>query len=327
MSRAISCLGRALRPAAFPGRALCLAALLIALAACAPKVELPRYEDAETNLSVFRARFLAHGPETHGLAVRSTLLYNTPKRSNRTDVQLFGEYALPLRLDVRAGLGTMLALMREDAGGLLAFYPDRQKAYAHSDPVIGAQLLGLPFPFALKDLALVLSGSFSSLIPPEPASLQERPGGGFVLRYASGPVRLLALDPHGRPERMEGQLSPHFRTQAEREGEPVSGPRTWAIAFSDYPEDEAEPEGPATVLTLTLPKGESAVLRVRALAQHPEPWPARALTLTLPAQAKYVSLERPAASTTAPAEVITGGGANEPGAKNPGGQPEAKPRP
>jgi hypothetical protein len=301
------------RPMPIPGRLLCLAVLTCLLAACAPKVELPRYDDAESNLAVFRARFLVPEPPTHGLALRATLLYNTPKRSNRTDVQLYGEYARPLRLDVRAGLGSMVALMREDAGGLLAFYPDSQKAYAHSDPVIGAQLLGLPFPFALKDLAMVLTGCFSSLIPSEPASLQERPEGGFILRYAAGPVRLLALDSHGRPERMEGGLSPHFRTQAEREGEPVSGPRDWSIAFSGYPDDEADPEGPATVLTLTLPKGESAVLRVRALSQHPAAWPARALTLTLPAKAQYVSLERPAAAKAAdaPAAVITGGGANE----------------
>ncbi len=300
-------------------RALAALLLTLACAACAPRVELPRFEDAESNLGVFRARFLAQRPEAHGLAVRASLLYSTPSRSNRTDVQLFGEYARPLRLDVRAGLGTMLALMREDSGGLLAFYPDRSKAYAHSDPVIGAQLLGLPFPFALKDLALVLSGSFASLIPPEPASLQERPGGGFLLRYDSGPVRLLALDPHGRPERMEGLLSQYFRTQAEREGAPVTGPRVWAIAFSGYPEDEGDLEGPATVLTLTLPKGDSAVLRVRALTPHPEPWAERSLTLTLPAKAQYVSLERPAAATApaAPAEVITGGGANEPGTKKP----------
>lgn len=305
------------------GRALGLAAMLLTLAACAPRVELPRFEDAESNMRVFRARFLAQGPQAHGLAVRASLLYSTPSRSNRTDVQLFGEYARPLRLDVRAGLGTMLALMREDSGGLLAFYPDRSKAYAHSDPVIGAQLLGLPFPFALKDLALVLSGSFASLIPPEPASLQERPGGGFLLRYDSGPVRLLALDPHGRPERMEGLLSRHFRTQAEREGAPVSGTRVWAIVFSDYPEDEGDPEGPATVLTLTLPKGDSAVLRVRALTPHPEPWAERALTLTLPAKAQYVSLELPPASpaAAAPVEVITGGGANESGTKKPGAEP------
>lgn len=304
---------------AAPHIARALAALLLlACAACAPRVELPRFEDAEANLGVFRARFLSQAPQAHGLAVRASLLYNTPSRSNRTDVQLFGEYARPLRLDVRAGLGTMLALMREDSGGLLAFYPDRAKAYAHSDPVIGAQLLGLPFPFALKDLALVLSGHFASLVPAEPASLQERPGGGFILRYDSGPVRLLALDPHGRPERMEGQLSQHFRTQAEREGAPVSGPRVWALAFSGYPEDEGDPEGPATVLTLTLPKGDSAVLRVRALTPHPEPWGARSLTLTLPAQAQYVSLERPAPSSApAPAEVITGGGANEPGTRKP----------
>jgi len=261
-------------------------------------------------MDAFRTRFMVPAPAGQGVAVRASLLYSTPARANRTDVQLFGEFARPLRLDVRAGIGTMLALMREDSAGLLAFYPDKSRAYAHSDPVIGAQLLGLPFPFALRELSLVLAGHFDTLVPQTPASIQAIAGGGFAFSYDSGPVRLLVLDQYGRPERMEGLLSKYFRTQAEREGAPVSGPRVWKIAFSGYPEEEGDPIGPAKTLTLTLPKGESAVLRVRSLTLREEPWATKALALPLPAGASFMSLERQAAPAAA-SDVITGGGENE----------------
>ncbi len=259
MLRGFRLLARSVGPALPLGLAL---GLVLACAACAPRVQLPRFEDAASNHAAFQQRFVAPPVTASGVAVRASLLYSTRERSNRTDVQIFGDYALPLRLDVRAGFGTMLALMREDASGLLAFYPEKSKAYAHTDPVIGAQLLGMPFPFSLRDLALVLSGHFGTLVPAGvvPAAIRALPDGGFAYSYSSGPVRLLAVDAYGRPQRMEGQLSRYFKTQAEREGEVVSGPREWSLVFSDFPEDDGDPEGPAQVLTLGLPKGESAEL-------------------------------------------------------------------
>jgi len=287
-------------------RAMALAALL-ALAACAPRIDLPQYDLPRPDLQAFRERFTEPALEGNGLAVRASLLYSTPTRANRTDVQLYGEYARPLRMDVRAGIGTMLALMREDSGGLLAFYPDKSRAYAHSDPVIGAQLLGLPFPFSLRDLAMVISGHFETLVPEEPDAIHVLPGGGFAFNYNQGPVRLLVLDQYGRPQRMEGQLSKYFRTQAEREGQPVSGKREWTLKFEAYPEDDGDPVGPAKRLVLLLPKGDSATLRVRAVDVRREPWASKSLALALPPGAHFMSLEsRPAPA--AASDVITGGG-------------------
>jgi hypothetical protein len=300
-------------------RAFILLALLtlLAVGACAPRIELPRHDEAPDNLAAFRARFVTPEPEGAGVAVRASLLYSTPSKANRTDVQLFGDYGRPLRLDVRAGIGTMLALMREDQSGLLAFYPNDKRAYAHSDPVIGAQLLGLPFPFALRDLALVISGQFGTLVPGEPARVRAIPGGGFAFSYDSGPVRLLVIDQYGRPERMEGVLSQHFKAQVERDGAAVSGPRVWGLAFTGYPEDEGDPIGPAKTLTLTLPKGDSAVLRIKSVTPRIAPWSAKALTLTLPANAEFISLERQAAPAQV-REIITGsGGAVEHGKPGP----------
>lgn len=288
-------------------RALALAALFL-LAACAPEINLPQYDLPRADLEAFRARFTTPALEGQGLAARASLLYSTPTRANRTDVQLFGEYGRPLRLDVRAGIGTMLALMREDSAGLLAFYPRDSQAYAHSDPVIGAQLLGLPFPFSLRDLAMVLCGHFETLVPANPDGIKTLPGGGFAFSYNQGPVRLLVLDQYGRPQRMEGMLSKYFRTQAEREGQPVSGPREWSLEFSRYPEDNGDPAGPAQTLTLKLPKGESAVFRVRAVDIRQEPWPAKSLALVLPAGSKFMSLEQRQAAPAAASDVITGGG-------------------
>jgi len=103
----------------------------------------------------------------------------------------------------------------------------------------------------------------------------------------------------------------------------VSGPRVWCLAFSGYPEDNGDPSGPARTLTLTLPKGDSAVLRVRALDQRQEPWPQKSLALILPAGAQFLSLERQAAPPAAATEVITGGGDHEPKESAPRPEPGA----
>jgi hypothetical protein len=288
------------------------ALLALAVSACAPKVVLPRFDGAEANHAAFQERFVTPEVAASGVEVRASLLYSTPSRTNRTDVQIFGDYGRPLRLDVRAGFGTMVALMREDAAGLLAYYPDRKAAYAHLDPVIGAQLLGMPFPFSMRDLALVLSGHFGTLVPgTAPVAVVAMPGGGYAYAFATGAVRLLVVDAHGRPERMEGELSQHFKTQAEREGAAVSGPRTWVLGFSGYPEDEGDPDGPARVLTLTLPKGESAVLRVKALAERAQPWPLKALGLVPPTDTRFMALDRVSAPPAGITDVITGGGESE----------------
>ncbi len=286
--------------------ALAAALCICSLCACAPRIELPRHEEAAEDMAAFRARFVEPGLPGAGVAVRASLLYSTPTKANRTDVQLFGEFDRPLRLDVRAGIGTMLALMREDQGGLLAFYPGQKRAYAHRDPVVGAQLLGLPFPFALRDLAMVSAGHFGSLVPETPNRVRAIPGGGFAFSYETGAVRRLVLDRYGRPERMEGVLSEHFKAQVERDGQKISGPRVWGLEFSGYPEDEGDPVGPAKTLTLTLPKGDSAVLRVKAVTPRQEPWAAKALGLVLPAGVEFIPLERQAAPAQV-REVITGG--------------------
>ena len=287
-----------------------LAALVLAVSACAPKVQLPRFDDAAANHAAFRQRFVSPPVTASGVAVRASLLYAQRERTNRTDVQLFGDYARPLRLDVRAGFGTMLALMREDASGLLAFYPEKSRAYAHTDPVIGAQLLGMPFPFSMRDLSLVLSGHFGTLVPADavPTEIRAQPDGGFAYSYAEGPVRLLVVDAYGRPQRMQGVLSRYFKTQAEREGEVVSGPRLWNLVFSDFPEDDGDPEGPPRVLTLGLPKGESAVLRVKALEERAQVWPLKSLALRLPAGSSFLSLDYKATAPIAESDIITGGG-------------------
>lgn len=302
-------------------RGLCLPALLaalLALSACAPRVQLPKYDDAGSDFSAFRARFAPPLSAEGGVSVRTSLLYTTPKNSNRTEVQIFGDFARPLRLDVRAGLGSMLALMREDGAGLLAYYPDKKKAYAHQDPVIGAQLLGLPFPFSLQDLSYLLCGQFRTLVPVNkaPDAIIMAGDGSWAFTYKEGPVRLLMLDPHGRPERMEGILSPYFKTQAEREKNlPATAGRTWAITFSDYPEEDGDPEGPANTLTLALPGGESAVLRVKSLEQRPAAWPVKALTLTLPGGTGFMALDRQTAPPPGVTSIITGEAGSEPEAK------------
>ena len=293
--------------------ALCRALLLLALlllCACAPRIELPRHDEAADDLAAFRTRFVEPGAQGQGVAVRASLLYSTPTKANRTDVQLFGDYERPLRLDVRAGLGTMLALMREDQSGLLAFYPNDKRAYAHSDPVIGAQLLGLPFPFALRDLALVLGGHFGTLVPDQPVRVRAIPGGGFAFSYDSGPCACSCWTSTAGPSAWRACSPSTSRPRWSAMARPSPAPACGAWPSAATQRTTATPLARPKPLRSTLPKGDSAVLRVRSVTVHEEPWTTKALTLTLPANAEFISLERQAAPAQV-REVITGGGDNE----------------
>jgi hypothetical protein len=125
--------------------------------------------------------------------VRGSFTYTAPeprKKTNRTVMLFFGDLGGPLRLDVQASIGTPLAFIREADEGLLAFYPERKAAYRHWDPVAGAQRLGLPFPFSLRDLASLLAGDFGPWCPWSTTACGH-PGTGFEYSLLRGRITRL----------------------------------------------------------------------------------------------------------------------------------------
>lgn len=246
--------------------------LLFACAGCTPKrVFNP---GLSTPSSAWKEFLSSYGGEIRdaGILVNASLYYtrvSPTRRSNRTVLRMWGDLDLPLRLDVSAGIGRILAHIREDRGGLTAYYPESRAAYTHENPVLGATRLGMPFPFALKDLAHVLAGSFASLVPKNYEN-GTRTGKGYVFTFAQGPVAVLELDGWARPVRMEG-------TSRIYNGEL----RGWSVEFDRYPEEGAGvPQ--AQMLILAMDNGEKGVLRVKKRELRSSRWPEKSMEMLLP---------------------------------------------
>ena len=202
--------------------------------------------------------------------ISASLFYSTPKRGNRTLLSLWGNYAYPLRLDVNAGIGTALSHFRDDGQLWVAYFPGERTAYTHTDAILGQRALGLPFPFNLRDLSLMLSGDFSPFVPEDYAAAMAAPDGmGFSLDDSRASV--LILDAQGRPVRMAGPMD-----------------QPWSLTLSEYPDEGG---GMARKLDLDLPGDEKAVLRIKSLEMKDEAWPLAGLKLPLPVDTEVIFLD------------------------------------
>lgn len=254
-----------------PGLLAVLALALMLAGGCAAKTrtgELVSEDAARTRWAAFQQRF-AQPPAGKSFRITASLFYSTPKRGSRTLLTFWGDYAGPLRLDVAAALGTALSHFRDDGQLWVAYFPGERTAYTHNDAILGQRALGLPFPFTMRELALLLSGDLSPFVPPDYfAALTGPDGVGYSLDMSLASV--IVLDEAGRPLRMAG---------------PMDSP--WQLAFSEYPEEG----GMARRLDLDLPGEEKAVLRVKSVEAKPEAWPPVGLNLPLPVDTEVIFLD------------------------------------
>lgn len=270
-----------------PGPSLASAAvaavlILAALSGCAVKVPPGTALDTPKEAwTAFRQQYCA-APEGKALLVRASLQYSRTrptKRTNRTLISLWGDFSGPMRLDVSASIGRLLAHIREDRHGLLVFYPDDDKAYAHRNSVLGATRLGMPFPFTLSELAHALMGDFSELAPRRYAEAAPE-GGNFAYTFDKGLVDRVVVDRFGRPLRIEG-----------RTAKALDHARRWVFEIDRYGEGAAEKPALPDKLTLSLDNGEQGVLHIKSRELMLAPWPTRSLALELPEDVVPIRLD------------------------------------
>lgn len=273
------------RPAAIRTVAALLAALILSaiLPGCkakpAPELVMDTPEGAWQS---FRTHYCS-APDATGLLVKASLLYTrtTPrKRTNRTLVSLWGNFDGPMRLDLKAGMGKLLAHIREDERELLVFYPMDKRAYAHMDPVLGSTRLGMPFPFSLSELARVTVGDFSGLVP-ETFSAAERTNKGFAFVLRGAVASTLLLDVTGRPLFLGGNTT----SRAGETGE-------WGLEVNAYEENDPVEAFPLPGrVTLTTDRGEKGVLRIKARELRIRAWSEKSTGLELPDDIVYHRLD------------------------------------
>lgn len=229
-------------------------------------------------------------------SARASLNYASPEAKHRVVMELYGKDTLPLRMDVKAGVGALLALWREDSQGFLAYVPEHETAYLFEDSKRGMAFFGFELPYGLPDLASLIIGRWDPFVPPAykaaaPAdataavdlSADEPYAGDIVYRFEGpGGTYRLTLDADAMP--------------ASYESPPLGGAPGWTLAFSDL---EATPHGltPGRI-RMRRPDaagraegGERAILTVKEITIRETPWNEDALTLELPPGTFYARPE------------------------------------
>ncbi|WP_027720738.1 hypothetical protein [Maridesulfovibrio zosterae] len=209
-----------------------------------------------------------------GIKATASLYYSSEGKGHRTTITLWGDYELPLRLDVRAGIGAYVAHIREENAGLTAFYPDERTSYSHSSPLRAVQLLGLPFPFSLKDLAGLVSGCYQSLIPNVYNTVTPVAETKFRYSFDNSQISSIILNEQGVATEITG---------------PNENP--WKMELSAYELNDSGKMLPDKIIVYTG-TGEKAVLRIKSRTFFAEKWPDEALKMELPDGTEKIKLDK-----------------------------------
>ena len=209
-----------------------------------------------------------------GITAKASLYYTSNGQGHRTTMEIWGYLSAPLRLDVRAGIGAYLAHILEDEKGLTVFYPDQEEAFTHSSPSRAATLLGLPFPFSLKELAGLVVGCYPELIPDSyETATPVRDSENILFIFNKGPVSSIELTAQGFPVEITGR-----------------GEILWKMKLDSYALDESNKFLPNRI-TIYTQKNEKAILYVKSRMFTQREWSDKSLRMELPEEAKIIKLD------------------------------------
>ena len=256
-----------------------MCALLFVVLLSAGCLYQPEMEVLHPGLSVKTVwkRFQAVQPETsfldRGCRLKASLHFFSPQQSQRILLELWGNYALPLRLNFKAGFGKTFALWRVGADRWLGYVPQHQKAYTHPDSRIGVRRMGVESPFDIRELLFLLSGHWEGLIASEYQTGRYLAESGYRFTFPPGQrIREIILDHNGLPLAMRG-----------------GGRTDWSIELGQYKEQQGRMI-PFRV-HLQNERQEEVLIAIKDFEPLRDPWPEDRLELRLPEDTLVVPLD------------------------------------
>ena len=275
-----------LRPLAF----LCL---LLFCSACSPHTAgpkpdagaLPESGDKAVRIwQRYAARAAVAQSITGPFRLSANLRYTAASgESTRVSALLWGNgkaaSPYPLRLDLLAGIGSVVAKIREDSTSFVAFAPDDKTAYTHARDDRTLVSFGVPIPLALDDLTLLLTGHGDKLFMPA----------GVRTDSGAPPVRKLTAQ--GASYQVDNAPLPGILELSD-----TGAPIAWREQREDGWRIEIEPEDENPLLPRKLrishPKGYSALILVKEVARVSPPYTSAQLDLPLPPGTAVKPLEK-----------------------------------
>ena len=250
---------------------LCMALLLCACARQAPGPGAPGGEGGEALAGRWQA-YARQGAGTEApYRLQLSLRFGEEGNTRRVTALLWGNGGRELRLDVMAGVGTVVAKILEDGEHFLVYAPLENKAYFHQGAASPLLKVGVPVPFGLARLTALLTGHYAGAFGDAYSEATLLSDGMAQYALTGKPGGLLTLDAAGLPV-------------AWREGK-ADGWRMEIVY------DEAAPPLPRR-LTLTHARGQRAILLVKEREMPGAPFTGEQMRLTLPEGAPLLPLSQ-----------------------------------
>lgn len=233
---------------------LTLCIFLCSCAARSPEKGLPASADRWQEMIIASAR--ADKPYRIQLSMR----YGEEGNTRRVTGVLWGNPQDGLRLDIMAGVGAILAKIKETEDSFLLVAPRENRAYYHTGSSRPLLKIGVPVPFDLMQLSDLLCGRFTQVFGKDYLDATPDNKGQMAYVLADPPGGTLVLDQNGVPV-----------SWVQKSG-------GWSLTIQ-Y--DETEPFAPKT-LRLANSHGKQAVILVKGRESIPEPFPVDVLDLAIP---------------------------------------------
>lgn len=248
---------------AFPALFLSIAGILtLTLSACAPRVVQPIAPPGTASAwEAYEHYATARENNRAPYRINASLRYGKEGDTRRVVTLLWANDMPPIRLDVMAGLGPLVARIRETDDELVVYAPSENKALVHKGSQRVVLKFGEPVPFTLRDFSALMRGRFRDVfghgqgITPLPTA-----NGNTVYTLEDSPLPgMLELRPDGLPVRWQQK-------------------RGWTMHVA-Y--DDANPSLPYKI-KLTHPDGYTALLLVKDRQNPEKRFTERQLMLELP---------------------------------------------
>ncbi len=212
--------------------------------------------------------------------INATLYYAGKEGSQRVTVYFWGDNAAgkngaapllwPLRLDILMGPGSVMGKILENGSNFTVYVPRDETAYYHTGDGPALLAFGVPVPFSLADLSLLLTGQFERVFAgngPPPAYMAKD---GLIAYTLNGRLTgTLELSSDGLP-----------RVWRENSG------KGWTLDIEYW---EGSTRNTPRKLHIVHSRGAEATLIVREL-DRPAPFTPAQMELTFPERTRFAPL-------------------------------------
>lgn len=226
---------------------------------------------------ISRAQMAEYEPSP--FRVSASLRYKDPVKDESIRVSALlwgnGQEESPLRLDLSAGLGSIVAKIVENHQGFLAYNTDEETAYFRPGKGTKIESFGVPIPLSMKDLSLILTGRSGQLFLPKDAEADKSPSfisvsaGGIIFPAPSAPL----------PGFIEVARNGNLLSWRE------ANPGGWMMEFTPS-EDPLIPRR----IKITHGQGYEAIISVSELSKVDSGFTKAQLSLSLPTGTKMKNL-------------------------------------